>query len=426
MAVAFARRSVGGGTGSSTTVASAAAAHAGGSLLVAFVTWASTTAANPPTITDTAGNTWNQAVAPFRLETGGSICCYYAYNITGHASNVVTGTFGAAQTYRVIFVTEWTGTFTGGNPFHNASTAKIPSGVGAAVASGTLGASGEAIAFLVNNDTLADPAPTDSTYTVAKTIASAYTADGYGIASAAQAATLTLNATAKWQIAAASFKETIAAPANTVAPVASGTATVGQSVSTTSGTWTGSPTFAYQWQRDNAGGSSYSNISSATASSYTLVDADDACHVRCVVTGTNASGSVSANSNALGVVVEPVPTNSVAPTVSGSTPIGSTLTATTGTWTHQGGTVATYAYQWTRDGSNIAAATSSTYVTVTADGGHAVGCKVTATNSGGAGTATASSNTITVAAAATGTLNLRLDDTIRVDSGIRLTLGAGN
>jgi hypothetical protein len=43
-----------------------------------------------------------------------------------------------------------------------------------------------------------------------------------------------------------------AGPLSTIAPVVSGTATVGQTLSTTNGTWTGTPTivFTYQWQRN--------------------------------------------------------------------------------------------------------------------------------------------------------------------------------
>jgi hypothetical protein len=95
---------------------------------------------------------------------------------------------------------------------------------------------------------------------------------------------------------------TVDAPTNSVAPVASGTPTVGQTLTTTDGTWTGGPSFTYQWQRDNTGGGSYSNIGSATASTYVLVSGDAGCNVRCVVTATNAGGSASANSNALGLV----------------------------------------------------------------------------------------------------------------------------
>lgn len=86
-------------------------------------------------------------------------------------------------------------------------------------------------------------------------------------------------------------------PVNTVAPVISGTATEGQTQSSTQGTW--SPpgdTYAYQWKRDGA------NISGATSTTYVLVLADVGALITCTVTATNADGSASATSNSLGPV----------------------------------------------------------------------------------------------------------------------------
>jgi hypothetical protein len=177
-------------------------------------------------------------------------------------------------------------------------------------------------------------------------------------------------------------------PANTVAPVASGTPTTGQVLSVTDGTWTGDPTitFTYQWQRNGV------NIGSATANTYTLVEADEGNPIRCVVTGTNSGGNSSANSNAITVLDEPA--NSVAPAVTGTPTVGETLSCSTGTWSNSPDS---YAYQWRRSGVNIGGATSSTYLLDALDEGATVVCRVTATNENGSNTA--DSNGVVVGAA---------------------------
>jgi len=183
-------------------------------------------------------------------------------------------------------------------------------------------------------------------------------------------------------------------PGNTVAPAVTGTTTVGQTLSTTDGSWTNSPSsYTYQWQRDALGNGVYSNIGGATSNTYTLVDADDTCHVRCVVTATNGSGSGVANSNAVGPVVEPAPTNSVAPDASGTATLGSTVTTTTGTWTHMAGASGVFSYQWQRDnyGSggyvNISGQTSASMVVPDEAEQCHIRCVVTGTNDGGAASA---------------------------------------
>ena len=89
-----------------------------------------------------------------------------------------------------------------------------------------------------------------------------------------------------------------ASPANTVAPVISGTPTVGQTLSSTTGTWTGNPTptYTYQWKRG------VSNISGATSSTYILVQEDATFAVTCEVTATNVLGSANATSNSLTII----------------------------------------------------------------------------------------------------------------------------
>ena len=85
-------------------------------------------------------------------------------------------------------------------------------------------------------------------------------------------------------------------PVNTAAPVASGTGTVGLTLSCTTGTWQYSPTsYRYQWLRNGA------NILNATASTYVLVALDSGTNVSCQVTATNPAGSASIISNAIAV-----------------------------------------------------------------------------------------------------------------------------
>lgn len=95
-------------------------------------------------------------------------------------------------------------------------------------------------------------------------------------------------------------------PVNTVAPVVSGNAVVGQTLTTTNGTWSNTPTsYTYQWYRGA------SAIGSATSSTYVLVQADasNTSNIKCVVTATNAAGSASADSNTVAQVLT-VRTNS--------------------------------------------------------------------------------------------------------------------
>jgi hypothetical protein len=91
-------------------------------------------------------------------------------------------------------------------------------------------------------------------------------------------------------------------PANTVAPAVTGTAVVGSLLSCTTGTWTGSPTitYTYQWKRNGV------NIGGATASTYTLVQADagNTANIKCTVTATNGAGAVPADSNTVAQILD--------------------------------------------------------------------------------------------------------------------------
>ena len=86
-------------------------------------------------------------------------------------------------------------------------------------------------------------------------------------------------------------KEAVAptAPANTVAPALTGTATVGQTLSCTQGTWTGANiVYAYDWQRVDGPRRNYGN----GANTYVLDNSDIGYAIRCVVIATNGAGAV--------------------------------------------------------------------------------------------------------------------------------------
>jgi hypothetical protein len=105
-----------------------------------------------------------------------------------------------------------------------------------------------------------------------------------------------------------------AKPSNTGTPSIPATGKSGDSVKCDPGTWTGSPSFAFQWQRDG------SAISGASVQNYTIADADQGKALVCVVTATNAGGSAQASSNQL--VVELANPPAVPPTKCGSGNVG--------------------------------------------------------------------------------------------------------
>jgi hypothetical protein len=89
-------------------------------------------------------------------------------------------------------------------------------------------------------------------------------------------------------------------PANTALPVISGTVQPGQTLTASTGAWTGTTPIAHAWQWQRGTG----NIPGAVGASHVLQAADVGSTVRVVVTASNAAGAVSAPSAATGTVAE--------------------------------------------------------------------------------------------------------------------------
>lgn len=98
-------------------------------------------------------------------------------------------------------------------------------------------------------------------------------------------------------------------PANQTPPSVTGTAQAGQTLSATTGTWSGTPTsYAYQWQRCDASGEACASVTGATASSYVAQTADVGATLRVSVTASN-SGGTSVAASAATAAVTPTPTS---------------------------------------------------------------------------------------------------------------------
>src|SRR5215212_1007843 len=110
-----------------------------------------------------------------------------------------------------------------------------------------------------------------------------------------------------------------AGPANTSLPAISGTAATGQVLTTSTGTWSGTPTtYAYQWRScDSAGNNCVVETNNANGQTYTPVDYDVGKTLRVKVTATTSGGSTAATSAQTAAVqnVKYKPVNLSAPTV---------------------------------------------------------------------------------------------------------------
>lgn len=178
-----------------------------------------------------------------------------------------------------------------------------------------------------------------------------------------------------------------AATAAPPTPTIGGTPQEGQTLTAKE---SGASTYTWAWERCDQNGNGCAAISGATSQTYTLVTADVGHTLR--VTATDKNGGLSATSVPTAVVsAAAAPKNTAPPTISGTAAVGSTLTASEGTWS---GSPTAYAYAWDRcdkSGNSCAAiggAKSSTYKLTNADAGTTLRVAVTASNSAGATTAT--------------------------------------
>lgn len=165
---------------------------------------------------------------------------------------------------------------------------------------------------------------------------------------------------------------------NRTLPVISGTAKVGEVLTTTEGTWSNQPTsFTYQWAADGT------PVAGATARTLTLAAEQAGKRITVTVTAAKTgltSGQATSAQTALVAPADGTDPETCeiivtgGPSVSGTPAVGNVLAVTNGTTTPDG---VTATYQWLRGGVPIPGATGATYRVVTADEGSALAVRVT-------------------------------------------------
>lgn len=167
------------------------------------------------------------------------------------------------------------------------------------------------------------------------------------------------------------------APAFVTSPSLTTPAVVGEAVTCSTGSYSGTApvTVTYQWF---VGATEVGD----DTDTYTPVLGDYTEDLTCRVTLTNGFGTVSATSAA--EVVHSAPVLATSPSITvpgGGAVVGTTLTVVAGTYT--GDTPITKTYQWLRNGTAIDGATATTYKLVSADLSASVTCREFAVNAYG-------------------------------------------
>ena len=198
-------------------------------------------------------------------------------------------------------------------------------------------------------------------------------------------------------------------------PTFNGSFTVGKTITAVTGAWSSSPTFTYTWFRGKR------VIVGATSSTYTLTTSDLNKKIRVTVVASRP-GFTSVTRTSITRTVGPgVFDASPTPTITGTTAVGSTLTAVPGVWTP----AATLSYQWNRNGAPITGATASTYAVTGIDAGATLSVTVTGTKASYTTVSRTSANTATISTINfTSTPTPTVAGTLRV--GETLTASAGS
>ena len=168
----------------------------------------------------------------------------------------------------------------------------------------------------------------------------------------------------------------------TGAPTIIGTAQVGQTLTADTSAIADADgltnvSYSYQWIAND--GTSDSDISGGTDSTYTLAAADEGRTISVRVSFTDDAGNDETLTSTATAAVDAAPNSPAtgAPSITGAAQVGETLTADTSGIADADGLVgATFTYQWVAGGSDIAGATGSTYTLTSSEQGQTIQVRV--------------------------------------------------
>jgi GH25 family lysozyme M1 (1,4-beta-N-acetylmuramidase) len=383
---------ISGATNSSYTINNAQTSNAGTYAVVTANRAFSVTSSNatltvnggPPAITTQPANaTVNQGQnATFSVVATGSAPLAYQWefngaNISGATASsytVVSAQSANAGTYAVV-VTNSLGSATSANA---TLTVNIPPSITTQPANQTV-TQGQAASFSV---VAAGTTPLSYQWQFGGANISGATTSGYSISSAqpANAGNYDVVVTnVAGAVTSATATLTVNVPPSITTQPANATVTQGQNA-TFSVVAAGTTPLSYQWTFNGG------NISGATASSYTVVNAQPANAGTYAVTVTNVAGTVASANASLTVNVPPsITTQPSSETVTQGQPASFSVVAT--------GT-APLSYQWQLGGANISGATASSYSIASAQPANAGNYDVIVNNV--AGSVTSATATLTV------------------------------
>lgn len=158
-------------------------------------------------------------------------------------------------------------------------------------------------------------------------------------------------------------------------PSISGTGTVGATLTASTGSWSPTPTsYSYQWYRGSTA------IAGATAATYEVQGDDYLSYINVAVTGARTGYTTATATTYYEIYIGTKGTfkSSPAPTISGISEVGETVSANTSAWDSG----VAFSYQWYSNGISIYGATSASYILQPSELNDLITVKVTGTKNG--------------------------------------------